>query len=98
MSKASGKKIAVVVIHGIGEQRPMETLPEFVKAVWGDDAELVHPSRAEVFSKPELVSGSYELRRITTRQASAGTRQRMDFFEFYWAHHMQSHTVAALLA
>jgi len=98
LSKASGKKIAVVVIHGIGEQRPMETLPEFVKAVWGDDAELVHPSRAEVFSKPELVSGSYELRRITTRQASAGTRQRMDFFEFYWAHHMQGHTVAALLA
>ena len=65
-------KTAVVLIHGIGEQRPMDTLWGFVRAAWTHDAELVHATRNEVWSKPELVTGSFELRRITTREASYG--------------------------
>ena len=34
------KKQAVVVIHGMGEQRPMETLRSFVQTVWERDATL----------------------------------------------------------
>ena len=90
------KKTAVVVIHGIGEQRPMDTLWGFVKATWITDSTLVHPSRNEVYSKPETATGSFELRRVTTREASAGDKKRADFFEFYWAHHMQGHTLGGL--
>lgn len=92
------KKTAVVVIHGIGEQRPMNTISGFVQAAWVSDTNLVHPSRAEVFSKPELVTGSFELRRITTRAASSGKRKRVDFLEYYWAHHMKGPTIGDLLA
>lgn len=79
------KKQAVVLIHGIGEQLPMETLRGFVDAVWSQDA-TVHHSRgvATVWSKPDDISGSFELRRLTTGRNRAGIRT--DFFEFYWAH------------
>lgn len=92
------KKTAIVMIHGMGEQRPMETLRGFVHAVWSDDPGIVHPSRAGIFSKPDFVSGSFELRRITTRESSATPPKRMDFFEFYWAHHMQGHTTGIVIS
>jgi len=31
------KKQAVLLIHGIGEQRPMDTLRGFVETVWTSD-------------------------------------------------------------
>ena len=34
------KKIAVVVIHGMGEQKPMQTLRGFVESVWQHDRNL----------------------------------------------------------
>ena len=83
---------AVVVIHGMGEQRPMDTIKAFVKAVWETDEaitanDLPHPS--QVWSKPDVRTGSLELRRITTREsipsASFPRRVRTDFYELYWA-------------
>lgn len=67
------KRQAVLVIHGIGEQKPMETLRSFVAAVLPGEG---------VFSKPDTISLSYELRRLTTKLK---TRQVTDFFELYWA-------------
>src|ERR1700681_1517504 len=67
------KRQAVLVIHGIGEQKPMETLRSFVSAVLPGEG---------VFSKPDTISLSYELRRLTTKLK---TRQVTDFFELYWA-------------
>lgn len=91
MSTASGtapnpKKIAVVVVHGMGEQKPMETLWGVVKALWTTDGAVVLPTKNEVFSKPDRLTGSFELRRLTTRHG-VGER-RVDFYEFYWAHLM----------
>lgn len=91
-------KTAVVVIHGIGEQRPMETLRGFVRTTWQHDSGLfegVDPrpdfNPWDVWSKPDHISGSAELRRITTARArpgsgAEGTRgRRFDFFEMHWA-------------
>src|SRR5262249_60772417 len=63
---------AVVVIHGMGEQRPMDTIKAFVKAVWAADAvitanNLPHPSH--VWSKPDIRTASLQSRRITTRES-----------------------------
>ena len=83
---------AVVVIHGMGEQRPMDTIKAFVRAVWETDAVITanglpHPS--QVWSKPDLRTGSLELRRITTRESIASAQfpggVRTDFYELYWA-------------
>lgn len=66
---------AVVLIHGIGEQRPMDTLRGFVAGL-SDDPH---------YSKPDRLSESFELRRYTL----PGTRSRpiTDCYELYWAHH-----------
>lgn len=74
---------AVVIIHGIGEQRPMDTLRGFAEAL------LEPPSagRPKFWSKPDQLSESFELRTLTT--AEAGKRPRTDFYEYYWAYLME---------
>ena len=82
------KKQALLVIHGIGEQRPMDTLRGFVETVWTKDERVQHEHATfGTFSKPDEVSGSFELRRLTTTSNRRGVRT--DFYEFYWAHLMQ---------
>jgi len=79
------KKQAVVLIHGIGFQRPMRTLRGFVDTVWVADSTLRNPHvPSTVWSKPDTVSESFELRRLTTGRNLNNVRT--DFFEFYWAH------------
>ncbi|NJR80043.1 hypothetical protein [Sphingomonas corticis] len=90
----AGKRTAVVLVHGMGEQRPMETLWSFVDAVWTHDPNVVALDRREVWSHPSPVPGNYELRRVTTRGGLNG--KRVDFYEFYWAHLMAGNTVAQL--
>ena len=95
------RKQAVLVIHGMGEQVPMDTLRGFVDATWVTDEELIPRSRADsnngqqrvenpVWSKPDRRNRSFELRRITTEEAKNGVRT--DFYEFYWAHLMHGTT------
>ena len=85
-------KQAIVVIHGIGEQRPMDTITEFVRAVWETDPDVCRngkPLPAETWSKPDVRTGSLELRRITTRESTPTPAfprgVRSDFYELYWA-------------
>ncbi len=94
---ATADKVAVVVIHGMGEQRPMETLHGFVEAVWERDASLFEGlaqptghAHSDTWSKPDHITGSSELRRVTTARGrdpkAPGQRGiRADFFELHWA-------------
>jgi len=99
---------AVVVIHGMGEQRPMETLRGFVRAVWSTDLRLT----AGLFGRrtsdedgieinkswivPDTRTGLHELRRITTPAGTNG--RRTDFYELYWADITQGTTLERLRA
>lgn len=86
-----------MVIHGMGEQKPMQTLRGFVETVWQSDAALFQglqkPDDHELWdtwTKPDKLSGSAELRRITTARARDPDRpgekgKRTDFFELHWA-------------
>lgn len=71
---------AVVIIHGIGEQRPMATLRSFADAV------LPEPEQGgeKYFSKPDTLSKSYELRKLQDR-----SQPRTHFFEYYWAYQVE---------
>lgn len=92
-------KQAVLLIHGIGEQRPMDSLRSFVHAVWKTDTSLHRKfgnNPAGVWSKPYDLSDDYELRRLTTAESEAGIRT--DFFEFYWAHLMRGTQVGHVVA
>ncbi len=100
-ARESSNKQAVVLIHGMGEQIPMETLRSFVDTVWVTDQGLISEERPNsdtdeareenaVWSKPDKRNRSYELWRMTTEKAADGTRT--DFYEFYWAHLMHGTT------
>lgn len=96
-SEVRKKKQALVLIHGIGEQVPMETLRGFVEAVWTTDATLRRPNvPATAWSKPDEASGNYELRRLTTAESKEGSRT--DFFEFYWASLMHDSRLSHVIA
>jgi hypothetical protein len=89
---------AVLLIHGIGEQRPMASLREFVDAVWVQDRAVQRPgpNAGAFWSKPYTLSENFELRRLTTGENRAG--HRTDFFEFYWAHLMHGTRLGHVLA
>ena len=66
---------AVILIHGIGEHKPMDTIRSFVESI------LPEPESGEkYFSKPDKMSESFELRKLQNR-----TQPRTHFFEYYWA-------------
>lgn len=92
-ARRRAKKTAVIVVHGMGEQRPMETLWGLVRALWSEDRDVGF--KREVWSKPEGLTKSYELRRVTTSNGRLENNRdkRVDFFEFYWAHLMTGNTV-----
>jgi hypothetical protein len=75
---------AVVIIHGIGEQRPMDTLRSFVTGVVG---------KRQALSKPDHISPTLELRRMAVPSEaskwSPGQPVSTDFYELYWAHLME---------
>jgi hypothetical protein len=81
---------AVLIIHGIGDQKPMETMRGFVKAVWPTS-----PTR-RTWSRPDTLSENFDLRQIVTRDEKTG--QRTDFFELYWAHLMEGTKLAGVWA
>jgi hypothetical protein len=86
------KKQAVVVIHGVGEQVPMGTLRSFVNAVLPDPQQ--GDDRVKYFSKPDRMSESFELRKLQ----SWGGRPQTDFYEYYWASHVEGTKYCHMLA
>lgn len=100
-------KQAVVILHGMGEQIPMQTLERFVQAVWTTDKSLVEQGKPDpatgserganaAWAKPDKRNLTYELRRITTESAKDG--RYTDFFEYYWADLMHGTTWAQVQA
>ena len=81
------RRQAVVIVHGQGEQRPMGTIRDFVKALWQQNPQLdtageEHPRPRPIWIVPDDKSGLYELQRITTPEHNG---RRTDFFELYYA-------------
>jgi hypothetical protein len=79
-------KQAVVVIHGIGEQKPMETLRSFVEAVLPD---TLDSDKQKYRNKPDRMSELFELRCLQVPSDHQSHRPITDFYEYYWAHHMR---------
>ena len=100
---------AVVLIHGIGEQRPMTTLYSFVNWLLGDgtDKSQGKHGRDDYYSKPDTIGDSFELRRIKLKRLRREVDPQRDslnedwpptdFYEYYWAHRMQGTTVSHVL-
>lgn len=88
-------KQAVVIVHGMGEQKPLETLRSFVHAVWGGEPiPKETPTPDDVWLVPDNRAGLKELARITTRENAKGVRT--DFYELYWSDLMVGNTFSQL--
>lgn len=81
------KKQALVVIHGMGEQRPVETLNRFSR--------VITPEGMNFYSKVDRLTGSFEARRhLIPPQTGLGTQT--EIYEYHWAHLMQGNKLADL--
>ena len=69
--KQSFRRQAVVVIHGIGNQQPMDTLRGFVSRLLEPDDKM--------YSSPNRLTDNLELRKLSIGHKNT------DFYEFYWA-------------
>jgi hypothetical protein len=80
---------AVVIIHGIGEQHPMETVRAFADAV------LPEPEQGgeKYFVRPDPLSESFELRKLQNR-----SQPRTHFFEYYWAYKVEGTKLSHILS
>ncbi|MBX4952701.1 hypothetical protein HJA95_24705 [Rhizobium binae] len=82
---------AIVLVHGMGEQIPMDTIKGFARTIWRGDLpwSTVRDDADDIWSKPDPKTGSLELRRLTTRKTAEGGNYpkgvRTDFYELYWA-------------
>jgi hypothetical protein len=78
----------VVIIHGMGEQRPLETLNEFIAAALKAAAD----GKPAFYSRPDLVTDSYEARRYLAPAAMGNDgvedHAQTEFYEYHWAHLM----------
>jgi len=84
---------AIVIIHGIGEQRPMSTLRSFCKTLQSFERT---PEAKMAWSKPDTVSQGFEHHRLTL--PSTRTRPVTDVYELYWAHLFEQRNLSTFLA
>lgn len=84
----AGTSQAIVIIHGMGEHRPMATLRGFMAGVFRRE------DRIE--SLPDPLSDSFELRRFQVPRTPE--RPRTFVYEYYWTHLMRGNTWAHLKA
>jgi hypothetical protein len=101
--RAGLERIAVVFVHGQGEQTPMTDVVDLVDTVWRTDPRAQAagagpaPGLAPVYSVPIFDAAADNQRRISTRrpETPAG-RKQVDFYQFYWADLMEGNRLQHL--
>jgi hypothetical protein len=105
-SSASEVRTAVVIVHGMGEQRPMQALDDFVKTA-------LHPRTAQgekkwdYYSLPAEITGSYEARRFASPPLDSSkepgdaptepVQGRAEIYEFHWSFLMTANKFAGAM-
>ena len=96
MCRTKRLRQAVVIVHGMGEQRPLEMLNNFIDAaIPGATAVFDEKTGNPVYhSRPDPDGSSFETRFYLAR----GTDRypQTDFYEYHWAHMMQGNRLSDL--
>lgn len=92
--RRSNVRQAVVVVHGIGEQRPGASLQQLI------DSGVIEggPGTPKLWVKPDTFSDHFELHRVRLKQSHTHDLPATDLFEFYWAHLIQDTSVVQVVA
>jgi hypothetical protein len=73
------QRTAVVIVHGMGEKRPMETLDDFAKTALRPHS-AQGDKKWDYHSQPVEITDSYEARRFDSAQA--------EISEYHWSYLM----------
>jgi hypothetical protein len=73
------ERTAVVIVHGMGEKRPMETLDDFAKTALRPHS-AQGDKKWDYYSQPVEITDSYEARRFDSAQA--------EIYEYHWSYLM----------
>jgi hypothetical protein len=90
-------RTAVLVVHGMGIQRPLDTVRGVIKAVWLSGR--IEDAANKVWFHPERSGIDIDLAVITTNWVPGTIPNRsVDFHELYWSHLMsETRGIAVLL-
>lgn len=92
-------RTAVVVVHGMGEQLPMETLNRLVRSALPKtpDETSEEPYR-HYYSRDASISDSFEARRyLAPGHADPPVYGQTEFFEYHWAYKMTGNRIGDFL-
>lgn len=97
--KAPTRRTAVLVVHGMGSQRALDTVRGVLNAVWLDKDGEPSPGDKRYWLHPERKGSDLDLSVLTTSEVPGTPDGRsVDFHELYWAHLMsETRAVAVLL-
>ena len=87
----AAERIAVVFVHGQGQQTPMTDVLDLAESVWRTEPRAAGSEPlAPVYSVPIYDGDDAEQRRVVTEEVDGPNGPvQVDFFQFYWADLMQ---------
>lgn len=81
------KKTAFLIIHGIGEQDPFETLDNFTRPFWKLLSSFFHPEKIE--GRHKLSNWKDWVESYVSLVKDGDDKTSIDFYEYYWAYKME---------
>jgi len=91
------KRTAILVVHGIGSQRALETVRGVIRGVWLDRKNPADKDK-RIWTHPEKDGADIDLSVMTTNKVPDSKDGRaVDFHELYWAHLMSETKAVAVL-
>lgn len=88
---------AVVIVHGMGEQKPNETLRGFIGAALPPNPN----AESGYYSRPDKVTDSFEARRFLAppyEEDGVEKNAQTEFYEYHWSHMMQGNRLDDMLS
>src|SRR5262245_6145802 len=93
---AGHKRTAILVVHGIGSQRALETMRGVIRGIWLNRSNPNDRGR-RIWMHPERDGADIDLSVMTTNTVPDTGGRRIDFHELYWAHLMSETKAVAVL-
>jgi hypothetical protein len=90
------KRTAILVVHGIGSQRALETVRGVIRGVWLDRNNPADKGK-RIWTHPERDGADIDLAVMTTSDVPGTKGRCVDFHELYWAHLMSETKAVAVL-
>lgn len=91
------RRTAILVVHGIGSQRALETVRGVMRGIWLDKDNPADDGK-RVWTHPEKDGADIDLAVMTTSTVpDSKDKRRVDFHELYWAHLMSETKAVAVL-